>query len=102
MSALKQKKEARAKAHADAVELLKGEQTPEIRTKVDAFLAEVETLTQDIKRIERCDEIAAELAAQGTDPALPTNELRQAAAVEYRNAWKDFMRCGSKTARVRW
>ena len=96
MSALKDKKALRAKAHADAVELLKQAQTPEIRTKVDSFLAEVETLTQDIKRIERCDEIAAELAANGTDPALPTNEQRQAAAVEYRTAWKDFMRCGSE------
>ena len=96
MSALKDKREARAKAHADAVALLKETQTPEVRTKVDAFLAEVETLTQDIKRVERCDEIAAELAAQGTNPALPTNEQRQAAAVEYRNAWKDFMRCGSE------
>ena len=90
MSALKQLKEKRAASHANAVELLKSEQTPEVRTKVDAFLAEVETFTQDIKRIERADAVAKELAG-GDVPAEPNAEQRQATAAEYRAAYNEMM-----------
>ena len=60
MSKLKELKEQRGKAHADMTIELAKEQTPEIRTAVDKFLTEIETISADIKRIERADAVAAE------------------------------------------
>ena len=92
MSKLKELKEQRGKVHADMTVELAKEQTPEIRTVVDKFLNEIETISADIKRIERADAVAAELAATGTNPALPntqTAEQRTANVAAYRKAWME-------------
>jgi len=97
MSKLKETKEQRAAEYAKAAELLKQEQTPEVRTKVDAMLATVETLSQDIARIERADKIAAEIAAsQPVDGGVqaPTEADQKAAAAKYRSAWKQAIERG--------
>ncbi len=102
MSKLKTLKEQRAKAHADAVVVLQAEvQTAETRAKSDAFLAEVETLSQDIARIERADKLAAELGTVvdpvAAPPAAVSNEEN---AKKYRSAWANFMTRGRLNGRM--
>lgn len=100
MSMKKQLIEKRAKAHADAVTIMQAaDQTAETRAKSDAFLAEVETLTNDIARIERADKMAAELGntLPIADPAAGTGEVsdeqRKANATKYRKSfWNCFTR----------
>jgi HK97 family phage major capsid protein len=72
-------------------EVLKAEQTAETRAKVDAMLADIETLSGDIQRIERADAMAKEFA--GAPVAQPGEEQRskEEVAAAYRSAWKEFM-----------
>lgn len=89
MSKLKELREKRAEAHAQAVEFLKAEtQTVETRASADRALAEVETLGADISRIEKSDAIGAELRASGVAP-ITSNEPVNAEklATEYRRAF---------------
>ena len=61
------------------------------------MLATVETLSQDIARIERADKIAAEIAAsQPVDGGVqaPTEADQKAAAAKYRSAWKQAIERG--------
>lgn len=108
MSKLKELKEKRAKAHADAVALLgAAEQTPETRSKADAFLAEVETYSQDITRIERADRMAAELAGTvpvtdpNADPAASTDPAAaEKAAKNYRSQYMNWLAKGKQGGRM--
>lgn len=91
MSRLKEIREARAAAHAKAVEFLKvNPQTAESRSSYDAAMKEVDTLGEDIVRIEKADKVEAELRAGnvGTRPVVAdvTKTVEQRVA-EYRTAW---------------
>lgn len=93
MSKLKQIKESRAKLHAEMTELLKAEQTAETRGKVDTLLEEIETLSGDIARIERADNMAKDFAVAqaAAEPTAANQRSKEEVAAEYRNAWKEFM-----------
>ena len=100
MSTLKALREKRAAVHAQMVEALKETQTAETRTKVDAQLAEIETIGTDIARIERADKIEAEIRAQAADPVtgVAVEEDPKVAAkrhAAYRSAFVDFLRFGA-------
>src|SRR5258708_25414262 len=92
MSLLKQRREERAKLHADVTELLKKPGTTENRSKIDNLLAEIETATGDIARIERADKLTAQIS--GTAAVAAGTELNADAAKQYRNAYRDYLRFG--------
>jgi HK97 family phage major capsid protein len=98
MSTLKDIREKRAAIHAQMVEALKAEQTPETRTKVDAMLADIETLGGDIARIERADKLAAEMREAANLPAAgapaESKEAREKQAAAYRAAYLNFLKFG--------
>lgn len=77
MSALKQLKEKRAKVHTDMTALVAKEQTPEVRSSVDAMLADIKVMGEDIARIEAADKIGEELRARG-EATAPVNSGSQA------------------------
>jgi HK97 family phage major capsid protein len=59
---IKEMQEKRVKAHADAMALVNNDaMTTETRAKFDAFMAEVDQLGADIRRIEAADKAEAEL-----------------------------------------
>lgn len=96
MSKLKELKEKRAAIHAEATGLLKAEQTPETRQKIDAIFADIDLLGKDIERIERADKITAELAAASTEGGEHRSEEEierdnKKSAKSYRNAWGEYM-----------
>jgi len=104
MSRLKELREKRAAIHAQTVEELKKEQTPEIRQKVTAMFADIDALGADIANIERADRDAAAFALSalpasqqigngGTDPTI---EQR---AVAYHRSWVDAMKNGFEADR---
>lgn len=92
-SQLKSLKEKRATAHAAAVaELGKAVQTVESRTAADAALAEVETLSADITRIERADAMTKELASVQIDPTVPAAAVDpKVVAAAYRASFMDYL-----------
>lgn len=95
MSRLKDLKEKRGAAHAQAVELLKAEQTAETRSKVQAIFADIETWGNDIANIERSEKMEAEL--RGTPAGAPLTVAEPTAeqnAAAYRSAFKDYMTYG--------
>jgi HK97 family phage major capsid protein len=95
MSQLKVLREKRTATHAQMVEALKQPQTIEVRQKVDAMLAEIETIGSDIARIERADKLTAEI--EGRAIAQPVTETRdnKAQAAAYRSAFNDYLRKGA-------
>ena len=86
MSKLKEMREKRAQVHADVTKLLQGAQTAETRSRVDAMLSEVETLGNDIARIERADKLAH----------IETAEINQPTGDDkaYRSVWAEYMQRG--------
>ena len=96
MSQLKTIKEKRAAAHAAAVaEMAKPEQTVETRAAADKALAEVETLSADITRIERADAMAAQLGNVEVVPVVPAPEAQADAKAAYRAAFAQYLQKGS-------
>lgn len=101
MSQLKALKEKRASTHAQAVELLKKEQTAEIRAQVAAIFVDVDAMGADIANIERADKIAAELAAaSGAVPGAPTGKSADEQKKEYERAYSDYILKGVRGSRA--
>ena len=93
MSLLKQKREERAAIHAKVTELLKNPSSTETRSKVDTMLADIETLSADIARIEKADRLAAEISGTRSSTAVSA-EPSADGAKEYRKAFFEYLRHG--------
>jgi len=98
MSKLRELLSARAKVHADMVELLNGFQSPDVRSKTDKMLAEIETMSADIDRINRADQITAHIEGRSNSlrPSGGSVASGEASsrAKEYREAFVEYLRCG--------
>jgi len=96
MSRLTELLAQRAKTHADMVVLLNGPQTPDARNKTNAMLADIESLTGDIERIQRADIVTAQIEGRAAVPA-GGSVVRGAVASkaqEYRAAFMDYLKNG--------
>jgi HK97 family phage major capsid protein len=97
MSQLKELREKRASIHSQVVESLKQPQSVEMRSKVDAMLADIEAIGGDIARIERAEKIQAELEGRATSQpsTQPDVETRALVAASYRSAFFDYLQHGA-------
>lgn len=98
VSKLRELLSARAKTHADMVVLLNGFQSPDVRKKTDAMLAEIETQTADIDRINRADAVTAHIegrsnASRPANGSVASGEA-SSRAKEYREAFVEYLRMG--------
>lgn len=94
----------RGALHAEAMKLIPvdGSMTPEIRTKFDAMMADVDVMQGDIERVEKAERIDADLrstqrppeAAIG-EPEGRTKEDWKAKSKRYRDAYWNSMRRAS-------
>jgi len=96
MSRLTELLAQRAKTHADMVVLLNGPQTPDARSKTNAMLADIESLTGDIERIQRADIVTAQIEGRAAVPAGGSVARGAVAnkAQEYRAAFMDYLKNG--------
>jgi HK97 family phage major capsid protein len=97
MSKLKELREQRAKAHADAVAILKKETiTADDRTAFDKAMAEVDVMGADIERIVRSEKVAAEIAAvplAGAEVRTTAN-TKEAREIRHKEVIADYLRGG--------
>ena len=88
-------REKRNKSFADAADVIKsttGEVTPEIRSKYDGFIAEVDQADADIARLERVEREESEQRSRQTNRPQPGSpETRDA---EIRTSFTNYLRTG--------
>jgi HK97 family phage major capsid protein len=97
MNKLQELREKRASIHAQVVEELKKEQTPETRVAVAKMFADIDAIGGDIANIEKADAAAAGLAAsskpgENAPVAAKTERSIEQRAKDYRKAWGVAMR----------